>query len=108
MSAIDAVVAHFETLETKTVEVPEWGDLVIYVEPMTLLDQRKLTAKTKGKDNVEGAVSTIIMFAKDGQGGPLFTLEDKAKLMRAADVEIVGRVAKAILDAHDEGADAGN
>jgi hypothetical protein len=104
MSAIDKVTAHFDTFETAKVEVPEW-EMTIYVEPMTLQQQSALLKKSKKTDDVGAAVEAILMLAKDDQGNPLFTLEDKPVLMRKANPDVLGRVAAEILHAHDEDAE---
>ena len=98
-AALDKVVAHFGGLEVAAIDVPEW-DMTIYVKPMTLKEQQALLRKTKDGDDATASVETLIMLAKDENGEPLFTLEDKPKLMRAASPDVVGRVAGEILTAH--------
>ena len=99
-NAIDKVTAHFSGLETVSFTVPEWGGLEIFVAPMTLKVQQTLLRKTKSLDDVGSAVEALLLLAKDAEGEPVFTLEDKPKLMVASDPTVVGRVAAQVLNAH--------
>ena len=52
MSIIDRAKAHFETLKTITIEVPEWKDeadnpSVFYSEPLTLEEKNIIFKKSK-------------------------------------------------------------
>ena len=74
--AINKVKEHFNNYKTRKIIVPEWDNLEIFVEPITLEQKKKILDKTK-KDEVEALVYALIWLAKDGEGNPHFTLEDK-------------------------------
>tara|TARA_Y100000361_G_scaffold148367_1_gene161087 strand:+ start:73 stop:411 length:339 start_codon:yes stop_codon:yes gene_type:complete len=97
---IDNVVAHFDSQDTFSFEVPEWGDdngpLVIYVKPLTLQESKKLYAMSNNVD-LEVMVYSIITKALDSQGNNLFTIADKDKLMNHADVTVLAEVSAKIL-----------
>jgi len=95
MSAIDRVTQHFDALEVRCIEVPEW-ELEVYVWPFTLAEKQKVYKKAQD-DDLALMAYVLIEKAKDAQGNPLFTLEDKLKLMRHADVNVVARVAADIM-----------
>ena len=97
---MDKIRDYSNTVEVAKIHVPEF-DIDVYVNPLTLDDQRKLLIKTQDADDVSSAVTAIIMLALDENGGSLFTVEDKALLMRmpgAAD--ILARLSGEILNAH--------
>jgi hypothetical protein len=95
MSAIDQVTQHFDALAIRCIEVPEW-DLEIYVKPFTLAEKSKIY-KLAQDDDLALMAYVLIHKALDRQGNPLFTLEDKIKLMRHADVNVVSRLAADIM-----------
>ena len=90
--AINKVKEHFHNYKTRKIIVPEWDNLEIFVEPITLEQKKKILDKTK-KDEVEALVYALIWLAKDGEGNPHFTLEDKFALMKKSDPDVVARVA---------------
>ena len=90
--AINKVKDHFNNYKTRKIIVPEWDNLEIFVEPITLEQKKKILEKTK-KDEVEALVDALIWLAKDGEGNPHFTLEDKFALMKKSDPDVVARVA---------------
>lgn len=100
VKVIDNVVAHFDSQDTFSFEVPEWGDdngpLVIYVKPLTLQESKKLYAMSNNVD-LEVMVYSIITKALDSQGNNLFTIADKDKLMNHADVTVLAEVSAKIL-----------
>jgi len=103
MSVIDKVVAHFEAKEIKKIEVSEWGDasgpLLIYAKPITLAQKAKLARLSKNEaSGLELLAYALIELAKDSTGNPLFTLEDKRKLMTNADPDVMARVAGELLN----------
>ena len=97
---IDNVTAHFDSQDTFSFEVPQWGDengpLVIYVKPLTLQESKKLYAMSNNVD-LEVMVYSIITKALDSQGKNLFTIADKDKLMNQADVTVLAEVSAKIL-----------
>lgn len=98
--AIDNVVAHFDSQDTFSFEVPQWGDengpLVIYVKPLTLRESKKLYSMS-GNADLEVMVYSIITKALNEQGENLFTIADKEKLMNQADVTVIADVSAKIL-----------
>lgn len=97
--AIERAVAHYKGLERGRIEVPEWGDedapFVIYWKPLTLKHRQKIYGGRDGRPDV--AVYAIIQMAEDQAGEKLFTLEDKEKLVRFTDSQVVARIADAIM-----------
>lgn len=100
MSAIDNAVAHYKSIDTKIIEVPEWGDgdqpMKILCEPITLFDMKKFMKLAKD-DEVEMLVYVLIYKALDGNGDKIFTIEDKHKLMNNVDSSVLVRVATEIM-----------
>ena len=45
--AINKVKDHFNNYKTRKIIVPEWDNLEIFVEPITLVQQKKILDKTK-------------------------------------------------------------
>ena len=101
--AIDHIMRHFNGQGAKSVTVPEWlteeeEPLVVYYEPLTVKAKDALARLNKQYgDTVEWLVMVLIRHAKDSQGQPLFTLDDKKDFMHHADVNVIERVASAIL-----------
>lgn len=89
MSFSDKIAAR-QKRERQTVEVEEWGveegsPLTIYYGPMLAGEMSRLQRKhPKFFENatVDGLVDIIIMKSEDKDGEKIFTLEDKAFLMR--------------------------
>jgi hypothetical protein len=102
--AIDRVRRHFETKgELRRIDVAEWADeqgdpLAVFYKPLTVKTKDRLKKLNEEYGNtVEWLVNILIDQARDAQDQPLFTLEDKAVLMRRADPAIVERIATVIL-----------
>ena len=74
--------------ERRVIEVPEWGGdapVLLYVGAITAGDMDKLQRKHKDFLNnmtIAGMIDLIIAKAEDADGNRVFTLEDKATLMR--------------------------
>ncbi len=101
MTLIDRVTEHFAGLNTVVIDVPEWG-VSLHVPPPTLEKQMKfLKAADKGND-ILTAIEALLLFAKDADGAPAFTLEDKQKLLKSSDPAVVGRVAGEVANAHNQ------
>jgi hypothetical protein len=100
---IDHIKRHFNSQGIKSITVPEWltedeKPLVIYYEPLTVKGKDALARLNKQYgDTLEWLVMVLIKHAKDNQGQPLFTLEDKKDFMHHADVRVIERVTSAIL-----------
>ena len=98
MSVIDRVKTHFETLQTITIEVPEWKDeagnpSIIYWNPINLSEKNKLFRKSDNLNDVSILADILIMKSLDKDGNKLFTLEDKIALMHKVDSDVLSMVA---------------
>ena len=93
MSVIDRAKSHFESLGTQSMEVPEWKDddgnpTVIYWNPITLAEKKRLFQKSDNLNDVGILADIILMKAIDKDGKKLFTLEDKLALMHLSLIHI--------------------
>lgn len=100
MSILDRAKSHFEAKGLKRIEVPEWTDeqgnpTVLFSEPFTLDDQRKLLKFSDG-DSIEFIARLVIMKAKTEDGSLAFDLSDKPVLMGKVDPTVVRRIADEI------------
>lgn len=102
---MERIRSHFNAKETKTIEVPEWGDdsgsLYIYSSPLTLAQKNRLYKMAKD-DDLGLMIEALIMKAKDAQGNCLFTRADKPELMRNCDPDVLIRVASKIMETTDQ------
>ena len=106
MSVIDRVKSHFETLQTITIEVPEWKDeagnpSVFYSEPLTLEEKNIIFKKSNNFQDLNVLVDLLVMKlqVKDEKGNlkKAFKLEDKFELRRNADSNVIASVSNKIL-----------
>ena len=102
MSVIDRAKSHFESLGTQSMEVPEWKDddgnpTVIYWNPITLAEKKRLFQKSDNLNDVGILADIILMKAIDKDGKKLFTLEDKIALMHKVDSDVLAKVATQII-----------
>ena len=102
MSVIDRAKSHFESLGTQSIEVPEWKDddgnpTVIYWNPITLAEKKRLFQKSDNLNDVGILADIILMKAIDKNGKKLFTLEDKIPLMHKVDSDVLAKVATQII-----------
>lgn len=93
----DRIKAHFESLGTREIVVPEWG-LTIYSSPVTTAERHRIYSGSKGDNDYEVLAKILITKAKDREGKPLFTLEDKAVLLQRADSSVLIRVSAEIMN----------
>lgn len=96
MSILDRAKAHYESLGSVRIEVPEWKDengepTVLYAEPMTLDERRKLDKFAS--DSQEYLARLVITKALDEQGNPAFRIEDKPILMKRVSDLVIARIA---------------
>lgn len=107
MKPIDRAKKHFNSIETKIFEVPQWSDesgkpLTIHVPPLTVKDREALVKlERQVGQGLELIVHGIIRHAKDEKGDPLFTLADKPDLMSRADPAIVASIGAHMFDELD-------
>lgn len=101
MRAIEAAKLHLASQGRREVEVPEWGEepgkpLIVTFTPLTVAEHRKLFPAGKSPD-AQLFVDTLIQKAKDADGKPMFTFDDRHALMTEVDSGVIARVAGAIL-----------
>lgn len=104
MKPIERATAHFKTLSMAPIEVPEWPDddgkaTIIYSTPVTLREKQRVRAVSEEVGGVEALANILIIRARDAQGAPMFTLEDKQLLVTRTDPNVVARVAAALMGA---------
>jgi hypothetical protein len=97
MSAIDQVQAHFQRLDTRQIEVPEWADdqgkpMIIYCTPITLAEKAKIARAGDEFGRVMMLVHALIIKAQDADGKKLFTVADKKALSEKADPDVIARI----------------
>ena len=115
MSVIDRVKSHFETLQTITIEVPEWKDeqgnpSVFYSEPLTLEEKNIIFKKSNNFQDLTVLVDLLMMQlqVKNDKGELIKDFEpfDKIALRKKADSNIIATIANRILaDANYEEAE---
>ncbi len=102
MRAIDRATAHFRSLGTLSLHVPEWSEegeeFRVYWTPLTIGERAKLF-KDGASVNLATYVDLIVMKALDAQGQPLFTLEDKPRLRNTVSSDVVMRIGLEMLKA---------
>lgn len=97
MSIIDQVKQHYQAQERVVISVPEWGDgttpLEINIFPMTMAEA-SFIQRLSGKkaSNIESAVNSLIVKARDKDGNRLFKIEDKDTLLNFADCRVILRI----------------
>ena len=106
MSIIDRVKTHFDSLQTISIEVPEWKDdagnpSIFYSEPLTLEEKNIIFKKSNNFTDLTVLVDLLIMKlqVKDEKGNlkKAFKLEDKFELRRKEDSNVIASVANKIL-----------
>ena len=95
MKLIDAAVTHFSSRAIRTVEVPEW-ETTLYSKNLTLDDKAKWLARANS-DTTDYMIYAVIFGLTDEKGDPVFTIDDKIKLRKSVDPEIIQRLANFIL-----------
>lgn len=90
MSTLDKAMAHFDSLGTKKIEVPEW-DTTIYATPLTLGEKSSLV-KFAGGNDADFMVRMLTLKAKDKKGKALFELNDKPTLLGHVHSGVLERV----------------
>lgn len=97
MGILDQAKEHFASIETESVEVPEWG-LTVYWKPWTIAERQKVWGpiKLSGKDT-EISARVLITKALDKDQKNLFSLGDLRTLTHEVDFTVVERVSSLIL-----------
>ena len=100
MAAIELVKKHYASLGTRSIRVPEWDNLEIFVKPFTLGEQSELyqVQTVPKRSQFDLYAATIIIKARDANGNRLFADADIKAMMGAADQAVVERVATEIVE----------
>ena len=99
----EGVKGHFEALETKIIEVPEWdliGDKAIYSKPFNMLEKSKIFKGANDSD-LNVLIDVIIEKSLTKDGDKMFNMEHKLKFKVKADTDIIARVATEIMNSED-------
>ena len=90
---------HFESLEVKIIEVPEWGlegERAIYVRPFTMNEKARIFKGANDSD-LNVLVDVIIQKSETKDGEKMFDLSHKPKFKMKADTDVISRFASEIL-----------
>ena len=95
----DGIREHFDALETKVIEVPEWGlvgEKAIYSKPFNMLEKQKIF---KGATNTDLMVliDVIITKALTKDGNKMFDDTQKMAFRTKADTDVISDVATKIM-----------
>jgi len=90
MGVLDNAKSHFDKIEVRTIEVPEW-DTIIYSTPFTMGEKKSLWKFAKD-DDFEFMVRTLILKALDKDGKKLFDISDKIDLMNKVSPDVITRI----------------
>jgi small-conductance mechanosensitive channel len=93
----DRIKAHFQALGTREIPVPEW-ETTLYTTPVTLAERHRIYAGVRSENDYEVLAKILIAKARDKDGRPMFTLEDRAVLLQKADSAVLIRVAAEIMN----------
>ncbi len=102
----EGVKGHFEALETKIIEVPEWGlvgDKSIYTKPFNMLEKSKIFKGSEGGD-LNVLIDVIIEKSLTKDGDKMFTMEHKLPFKVKADTDVLARVASQIMNTDETSA----
>ena len=95
----EGVKSHFESLEVKIIEVPEWGlegEKAMYVQPFTMQEKMKLFKGANDSD-LNVLIDVIIQKAQNKDGEKMFDIGHKPRFKIKADTDVISRVATEIL-----------
>ena len=95
----DGIREHFNTLETKVIEVPEWGlvgEKAIHSKPFNMLEKQKIFKGATGTDLIV-LIDVIIEKALDKDGKKMFNATHVLAFKTKADTNIIADVATKIM-----------
>ena len=95
----EGVKGHFESLETKIIEVPEWGltgDKAIYSKPFNMSEKAKIFKGASQTDLIV-LIDVIIEKSLTKSGDKMFTPVDVLKFKTKADTNVIADVATKIM-----------
>ena len=96
----EGVGSHFDSLETKIIEVEEWGligDKAIYSKPFNMLEKSKIF-KGANESDLNVLIDVIIEKSLTKDGDKMFTMEHKLRFKVKADTDVIAKVATAIMN----------
>ena len=100
----EGVKSHFDSLETKIIEVEErglTGKKAIYSKPFNMLEKAKIF-KGANESDLNVLIDVIIEKSLTKDGEKMFTLEHKMKFKIKADTDVIAKVATAIMSTSDD------
>ena len=100
----EGVKSHFDSLETKIIEVEEWGltgKNAIYSKPFNMLEKAKIF-KGANESDLNVLIDVIIAKSLTKDGEKMFDLEHKMKFKIKADTDIIAKVATEIMGTSDD------
>ena len=95
----EGIRGHFDLLETKIIEVPEWGltgDRAIYCKPFNMLEKAKIFKGVEHTDLIL-LIDVIIEKSLTKDGDKMFTGVDILKFKTKADTNVIAKGATEIM-----------
>jgi len=99
----EGVKGHFENLETKIIEVPEWGltgSKAIYSKPFNMQEKSKLFKGASDSD-LNVLIDVIISKALTKDGDKMFNASHILSFKTKADTNVIADVATKIMGTQD-------
>ena len=103
----DGSRSHFEELEVKIIEVPEWGlvgDKAIYAKPFNMQEKSKIF-KGANSNDIGVLVDVIIEKALDKDHQKMFNATHILSFKQKADTDVLARVASQIMGTQQDSID---
>ena len=100
----DGIRSHFEELDVKIIEVPEWGlvgDKAIYSKPFNMLEKSKIFKGASAND-IGVLIDVIVEKALDKDHNKMFNASHILSFKQKADTDILARVASQIMGTNTE------
>ena len=97
----EGVKSHFEEIEIKVIEVPEWGlvgEKAIHAKPFNMIEKSKLF-KGANDGDLNILIDVIIEKALTKEGEKMFNATHVLSFKTKADTDVIARVSNAILGA---------
>lgn len=97
MRAIERATKHYKAGTPRVIKVEEWADengdaLSIYVFPLTVKDLDLFSHLASDNLNLTNMADILISRARDIEGKPLFSDDDKDAIVNDLDAMVVSRV----------------
>ena len=95
----DGIRDHFDSQETKVIEVPEWGltgDKAIYCKPFNMLEKAKIFKGATSTDLIV-LIDVIIEKALTKDGDKMFNATHILSFKKKADTNVIADVATKIM-----------